>query len=236
MNAGEHTIPRVALTFDDGPDPVWTPLVLDALSRANASATFFVVTPLAERYPSLLARMREEGHGVALHCTQHVRHDRMTQEEIVADAEQGLLTLGRSVRYWRTPWGLVTPATGQVARERALTLVGWTTDTQDWRGGPQEEMLNLVEGGVQQDSVVLMHDGVGPGAQRDGCAETVALVGPLVSLARSRGLEPVLLDDLDRPPPDRNPDFPAIENEPMRPVVYEQSRFADESSIRLRTP
>lgn len=217
MNAGEHTIAPVALTFDDGPDPVWTPLILDALANAHASATFFVVAPLAERYPSLLARMREEGHAVALHCTRHVRHDRMRQEEIASDVEQGLLTLGRSVRYWRTPWGLVTPATGQVARERALTLVGWTTDSQDWRGGSREEMINLVEGGVKQESIVLMHDGLGPGTRREGCAETVALVGPLVSLARSRGLEPALLDDLHRPPPDRNPDFPTVEHDSMRP-------------------
>lgn len=216
MNAGDRPT-AVALTFDDGPDPVWTPLVLDALASAHASATFFVVTPLAERYPSILARMREEGHDVALHCTRHVRHDRMTQEEIAADVEQGLLALGRSVRYWRTPWGLVTPATGQVARECALTLVGWTADTQDWRGGSQEEMLNLVEGEVKQDSIVLMHDGVGPGARRDGCAETVALVGPLISLARSLGLEPALLDELHRPTPDRNPDFPAVEHDSMRP-------------------
>lgn len=217
MNAGERPSTPVALTFDDGPDPVWTPLVLDALARAHASATFFVVAPMAERYPSLLVRMREEGHEVALHCTRHVRHDHITQEEIVADVEQGLLTLGRSMRYWRTPWGIVTPPTGQVAREHALTLVGWTADTQDWRGGPHEEMLTLTEGEVLQDSIVLMHDGVGPGARRDGCAETVALVGPLVSLARSRGLEPALLDELRRPPPDRNPDFPAVEHDLMRP-------------------
>jgi peptidoglycan/xylan/chitin deacetylase (PgdA/CDA1 family) len=91
----------VALTFDDGPDPVWTPLVLDAL--AGASATFFVVAPLADRYPSLPARMREEGHEVAFHCTRHARHDDSTHEEIEADVEQVLLTLGGSVRYWRTP-------------------------------------------------------------------------------------------------------------------------------------
>jgi hypothetical protein len=62
-----------------------------------------------------------------------------------------------------------------------------------------------------------MHDGVGPGATRSGCAQTVALVKPLVSLARSRGLEPAPLGRLDHPLPDRNPDFRAIGNGLTRP-------------------
>lgn len=195
----------MALTFDDGPDPVWTPLVLDALAEARATATFFVVAPRAERQPSLLARMRAEGHGVALHCKAHTRHDAMTREEIEADLEAGLLALDEPVRYWRTPWGVVTPASEGVAREHGLELVGWTADTQDWRGGSHGEMVRRVERRVSRGAIVLMHDGVGPGAMRDGCAGTVALVGPLVALARSRGLEPSSLDEL--PLPDRNPDF-----------------------------
>jgi len=216
MHAGEQPTAPVALTFDDGPDPVWTPLVLDALAGARASATFFVVAPLAIRYPYLLARMREEGHAVAFHCTRHVRHDDSTQAAIETDVELGLLTLGRSVRYWRAPWGVVTPATRRVAREHALTLVGWTADTQDWRGGPHEEMLGRIECEVLHESIVLMHDGIGPGATRDGCAETVALVQPLVSLARSRGLKPAPLDEFHYPPPDRNPDFPAVDTDLAR--------------------
>ena len=89
--------------------------------------------------------------------------------------------------------------TVQVARVQSLTIVGWTADTQDWRGGPHEEMLARVEGEVLRESIVLMHDGVGPGATREGCAETVALVRPLVSLARSRSLEPAPLDELHHP-------------------------------------
>jgi len=198
----------VALTFDDGPDPVWTPLVLDALDKANAHATFFVVAPRARRFPYLLSRMREEGHTVAFHCTQHLRHDAVTPEEIEADIESGLDVVGPSVRYWRTPWGVVTPATILLASGHQLSLVGWTADTQDWRGDPHPDMQERVEDRISPGAIVLMHDGVGPGATRDGCAETVALVGPLVSLARSRGLEPAPLDELPHPLPDRNPDFP----------------------------
>jgi len=201
----------VALTFDDGPDPVWTPLVLDALASASASATFFVVAPRARRFPSLLSRMRDEGHGIGFHCTRHVRHSVATPEEIRADLESGLAMLEGSTRYWRTPWGLVVPATGKIAREHGLSLIGWTADTQDWRGDPAEKMLSRVEHGISPHAIVLMHDGLGPGATRDGCAQTLELIGPLVALARSRGLELAALDELPPPLPDRNPDFPALE-------------------------
>ena len=121
----------VALTFDDGPDPIWTPLVLDALASVGARATFFVVAPLATRYASLISSMRESGHDVAFHCAEHVRHDAMTRREIEADVKSGLLALGRPVRYWRTPWGLITPATEEEAIKHRL--VGWTADTEDWQ-------------------------------------------------------------------------------------------------------
>ena len=207
MQTGHRSATGIALTFDDGPDPVWTPLVLDALAQARVRATFFVVAPRARRYPSLMVRIREEGHDVGFHCTEHVRHDGMTREEIRADVGTGLSALGRSVHLWRSPWGLVTPETEDVARERGLTLVGWTVDTGDWRGSTPEEMLASVEGKILPGAIVLMHDGLGPGARREGCAGTVDLVSSLVALGRSRLLEPAPLDELHRPLPDRNPDF-----------------------------
>jgi peptidoglycan-N-acetylglucosamine deacetylase len=207
MRADRRSTATVALTFDDGPDPVWTPLVLDALADARARATFFVIAPRATRYPSLVSRMREDGHDVAFHCNEHVRHDAMTPEGIEADVASGLLALGQPARHWRTPWGFVTPATEAVAQRHRLWLVGWTADTEDWRGDAPDEMLARVRGKISPGAIVLMHDGVGPGATREDCAGTIDLVRPLVATVRSHGLEPETLDDLSHPLPDRNPDF-----------------------------
>lgn len=199
---------RIALTFDDGPDPVWTPRVLDALGAAGAVATFFVVAPLAARHPGLLRRAAAEGHEIALHCHEHRRHDRMDGGEILADAGRGLDTLrglGHEVALWRAPWGVVTPETEEVAERLGLRLVGWTADSEDWRGEDARAMLGRLASGVTAGAVVLMHDGVGPGALREGCGRTVDLVGGLLSLARSRGLAPVTLAAMPGPLPARNP-------------------------------
>jgi len=211
MPSGRGPSPKIALTFDDGPDPEWTPLVLDALASVRVRATFFVVAPRARRYPGLLARMREEGHEVGFHCTEHVRHEAMRPEEIDADVRSGLSALPDPARLWRTPWGVVTRATRDAARRHGLTLVGWTADTEDWRGSNPYEMFHRIEEKLLPQAVVLMHDGIGPGAMREDCAMTVNLIAPLIYGARSRGLEPVPVHELSPPLPERNPDLSVSE-------------------------
>jgi peptidoglycan/xylan/chitin deacetylase (PgdA/CDA1 family) len=180
----------LSLTFDDGPDPVWTPVVLQALARLGARATFFVMAPRALQRPDLVAAIREGGHAVELHCWSHVRHSRHSRREIEADADHALRalgTLGVTPTLWRTPWGDTAPRTGEVAAERGLGLAGWTADTHDWRGDTAERMLDAIRHDLADDAVVLMHDGLGPGARRWDCLQTVRLLGPLCDLARARG-------------------------------------------------
>jgi peptidoglycan/xylan/chitin deacetylase (PgdA/CDA1 family) len=186
-------IPRAALTFDDGPDPFWTPRVLDALRRAGVRATFFVVAPLAIEYPRLVSAALQAGHEVEFHCTKHVRHTHRSRSEVEADTREGLRvlrSLGVEPRLWRPPWGVLAPWTQEVAESFGLRLAPWSADTHDWRGDTAPEMLRRVEPFLGPGSVVLMHDALGPGARRSGCEETVALVGDLVTRLRSMGCEP----------------------------------------------
>jgi peptidoglycan/xylan/chitin deacetylase (PgdA/CDA1 family) len=185
--------PTLALTFDDGPDPIWTPAVLDALAGAGATATFFVLGPRAAAHPGLVRRIVAEGHEVGVHAHEHVRHTDRDAADGEADLDRALGVLaGLDVRprLWRTPWGVEAPWTRPAAAARDLEVLGWSADTHDWRGDRAPEMLAAIDAGVAPGAVVLAHDALGPGARRTGCEETVALVGPLVALARSRGLEP----------------------------------------------
>ena len=168
------------LTFDDGPDPRGTPAVLDALRRAGARATFFVIAPRAQHHPDLVRRIAAEGHTIALHCDEHVRHCERDEAWLQCDTERALDRLARlSVHptLWRAPWGALAPWSGALAKRLGLALVGWDVDTHDWRGDRAQTMLAAHRKAMTDGAVVLAHDGIGPGARRADCAQTAAFVG-----------------------------------------------------------
>lgn len=184
---------EISLTFDDGPDPKETPRILAALQRAEALATFFVVTPQALRYPREISEIQRAGHRVEFHCVEHVRHAHRTRGEVEEDTRTGLRdlnTLGITARLWRTPWGVTETWTEEIARRFGLEIASWSADTHDWRGDSATEMLEATEPLLEPGAVVLMHDGLGPGARRTDCRETAALIGPLVERIRALGCEP----------------------------------------------
>jgi peptidoglycan/xylan/chitin deacetylase (PgdA/CDA1 family) len=184
---------NIALTYDDGPHPVWTALVLAALERRGAQATFFVQARRAVENSDLIEAIQEAGHEIGFHCLDHVRHSQRGSDGVGADLEIGLemlAGLGVQPRAWRAPWGDETETTRRLASEHGLQLWGWNVDTHDWRGDDAVRMLSALEaqGGVRDGDVILMHDGLGPGARRDGCAPTVWLTEGLLDRAERLGL------------------------------------------------
>jgi peptidoglycan-N-acetylglucosamine deacetylase len=183
----------IALTYDDGPDPQWTPQILDALARFDARATFFVDGRRALVQRDLVGTIAARGHEVAFHCFEHIRHSERSDAELHAELDLGLGLLdlvGVKPRVWRAPWGIETDTTRDLAGRHGLRLCGWNVDTHDWRGDPAERMLASLEaqGGLREGDVILMHDALGPGARRRDCAETVALTGLLLEAAARAGL------------------------------------------------
>jgi peptidoglycan-N-acetylglucosamine deacetylase len=189
--AGARAQRALALTFDDGPDPVWTGRLLDLLGELDARATFFVIAPRAAAHPELVARIAREGHTIGLHCDQHVRHSWRQVEWGRQDTARALAMLQDvSVRptLWRTPWGDLAAWSERVAAEQGLELVGWTVDTHDWRGDSGDQMVAAAAPRLKDGAIVLAHDGIGPGARRDHASETLRFVSLAAARARHEGL------------------------------------------------
>jgi peptidoglycan-N-acetylglucosamine deacetylase len=190
------------LTFDDGPDPDWTPRVLAELDRCEVKATFFMVGERVECAAELARAVIEAEHDVELHCDRHVRHTECSEDELKRDTEAALRAFASAglprPRRWRTPWGVCTAATARVAAEQALELVHWTIDTHDWRGDRSAAMFEASEELLQDRAIVLMHDALGPGARRTDVRETVRLIGPLCAVARARCLSVVPLSQAEQ--------------------------------------
>ncbi len=143
------------------------------------TATFFVMAPAVVRYPGLIPAILQDGHNIEFHCSSHIRHTSTSRYEIEADTRNGLQSLRNlnvKPRLWRPPWGILAPWTIDIADDLGLSIALWTADTQDWRGDSETEMLTNIEQRLAPGAVVLMHDGIGPGATRSGCQETVALI------------------------------------------------------------
>jgi cellulose synthase/poly-beta-1,6-N-acetylglucosamine synthase-like glycosyltransferase/peptidoglycan/xylan/chitin deacetylase (PgdA/CDA1 family)/spore germination protein YaaH len=187
--SSEH---KVALTFDDGPDGRWTPLILDTLKKYHAPATFFVIGENVQAHIPLMRRVLSEGHEFGNHTFTHpnlaLASTRRTKLEI--DANERLLeaTLNRRTAFWRPPYfGDAEPTTEDelvpvgVATDRGYITVGLHVDSFDWWLRDPKEVVDSALAQRPRGNIVLLHDGGG-----DRTA-TVAALGPLIDSLRAHG-------------------------------------------------
>jgi peptidoglycan-N-acetylglucosamine deacetylase len=160
--------PLVALSFDDGPHPVYTPEVLEILRRHGARATFFLIGDRAERHPELVSAIRADGHEVGNHYLYY-RHGLMlahSDEEFVKhleDVERVLgIPAGRDAKpkMFRAPGGLARPRQLALARERGYTCALGCAYPHDPGHPPVAYMRWLVEKNLAPGTIVILHDGI----------------------------------------------------------------------------
>ena len=191
---GDPTRREVALTFDDGPNPQKTPLLLNALDKAQAPATFFVVGARAEAAPDLLRRMARSGYDVENHSYTHPDMDQaepiVVEEEVLrANVIIEALT-GHMPRFFRPPGGDGGPAVLQLAQEYGLTGAFWTEDALHYEDlATPEGLVHYVIGHLHPGSIVLMHNG--PDA-------TITAIPALVAALRAQGYQIVTLSQMTR--------------------------------------
>ena len=163
--AGDRARARVALTFDDGPHPRYTPQILDILKEYGVRATFFSVGSNAENYPQLIRRICEEGHELGNHTHNHFHVAKLSREQLCADIESCQEVLGRlgqrEITLLRPPEGVCTEDLKNYCEQKGMTIVLWSIDTRDWAHTPVEEICENVRKNAKDGAIILMHDFIG---------------------------------------------------------------------------
>lgn len=154
----------VALSFDDGPDPAFTPVILDTLARFDAKATFFVVGTNALAHPDLIARTRAEGHSFGNHTYDHTALDTLSGAEVTAELEKGrqaLLSAGtRPTGLFRPPYGYTDRSVGLAANRARYTTVFWDACIEHYVNHTRVSSgVNHLVRGVNAGAVIVGHDG-----------------------------------------------------------------------------
>ena len=149
---------RVYLTFDDGPVPEATPLVLDILDRYGVKATFFMVGQNVERYPHLLEEVRRRGHAVGNHTLHHLQGAKVSTRRYLLDVERCAGLTGS--RLFRPPHGWLRPSQAKTLR-RKYRLVMYDLVTRDYSHRlSAEDVLDNVRSLVRPGSVIVFHDSI----------------------------------------------------------------------------
>lgn len=201
FRSGSGGLHKVAITFDDGPSPEWTPKILDILKSYHAKATFFLVGREAEDYPDLVQRIVQEGHEVGNHTYTHpnlaIISDARARLEI--NATQLLIEslTGRSTTLFRPPYNADSHPSDltelnpiRVAQSQGYMTVLENIDPRDWQRPGVENILERIKDSLSQGNIILLHDG---GGNREQTVEALPL---LLDYLRERGDEIVSLADL----------------------------------------
>lgn len=188
---------QVCLTFDDGPDPVHTPRILDVLAECKTRASFFVLGAAAERYPQLIERMLAEGHTVGNHTFSHchpwtISADRARKE--VADGSKILRDIcGNPPRWFRPPHGRLRRAMLRQVEAENMRTVLWSHSVIDW--GPMGTDAGIAQrlNGIRSGDIVLMHDGK---RQHNHPQITAQQLPEAIDWLTRQGIVPVTLDQV----------------------------------------
>ncbi len=179
-----------SITFDDGPNPRATPLILDALKAENVRATFFVLGRHADRWPYLVRRMAEEGHQLGNHGYWHRKLHRKLPGYVREDLTRGADAIERAsgVRpaVFRAPHGFRSPWVTAIASSLGQRTIGWSLGVWDSARPGAEEIVRRTLQGMRAGSILLLHDGDGYDADGDRLQTAQALPAIIQGL-RSRG-------------------------------------------------
>lgn len=179
---------KIALTFDDGPHPKYTPMLLDGLKERNISAAFFLMGKNAEKYPDVVKRIEEEGHTIGNHSYSHVQLSEMKELEACKEmtkANQVIENItGKTPDYIRPPYGSWSHNLDCITN---MIVVLWDVDPLDWKCKNTGLIVKRVVSKVKEDDIILLHDSY---------KTTVEATFQIIDTLEKEGYEFVGLDDM----------------------------------------
>lgn len=180
--SGRADSPAIALTFDDGPHPQYTPPLLDVLDRHKISATFFWLGACVEEHPALARQIYQRGHGIGIHGYAHQAFTSLNATELKADLNQTKTAIAQTCHInpktlvdVRPPYGLFAPQTLNRLQHWNYRTVMWSIIPEDWACPGAAVVVQRVLDYVQNGSIIVLHDGAGGGKD---VAETVDRLVP----------------------------------------------------------
>ncbi len=153
------TRPIASLTFDDGPDPTYTPRLLDILARHGAKATFFMLGSRAAQHPELVARVAREGHEIGNHSWDHPSLANLPREELDRQIDLTEIALRpHASRLMRPPHGYQTLKSLLATRRHGYEVVCWNIDCTDWQIDDGPALARSLDEKLAKGAIILLHD------------------------------------------------------------------------------
>ncbi|WP_405875785.1 polysaccharide deacetylase family protein [Streptomyces sp. NBC_00005] len=186
-HASDQGARGVNITIDDGPDPVWTPQVLQVLKDNGVKATFCMIGPQAQAHPDLVKAVVAAGHRL---CDHTVSHDTSMdhkseayQSQEILDAESMITKASGGVRpmYYRAPGGAFTPYSRHLAAQHGMRPLGWNVDSKDFERPGTDSIVATVKNELSNGPTILFHDA---GGDR---SETVAALREVLPWLKQQG-------------------------------------------------
>ncbi|GMA60841.1 polysaccharide deacetylase family protein [Alicyclobacillus fastidiosus] len=188
----------VALTFDDGPDPTYTPQVLQLLAENHDQATFFLIGRKVSEHPDIVRQTEFLGNELGNHTFSHRHLAHMNTSELAGELDQTqnaiLQATGQKCKYFRPPRGYYDEPSVLTAHDRGYPVImwSWDEDSRDWQAPGVHNIVNNVLKHVHPGDIILMHDGTGNSKQ------TIAALRKILPDLHKRGYQSVTISDLLR--------------------------------------
>lgn len=181
---------EVALSFDDAPDDLFTPRILDVLKKEGVKATFFCVGNRIEAYPDVMQRIVDEGHVVGNHSYSHANLPKLSDERFREEIRKTDRLIrqytGYTPSFVRPPYGNISEEQIKWLASQKRMIVNWNVDSLDWKNLSRDEVVTNVLADVKPGAIILQHSGGGIGADLTG---TVEALPEIIAKLRKDGVE-----------------------------------------------